>query len=126
MPDPPVPPGTIVWTDLTVPDAEKIRDFYRDVVGWSPEPVDMGGYADYNMVRPPGEPAAGICWARGTNADLPAQWLIYITVRDLDASLEACRHGGGEVLAGPKGMGKQRYAVVRDPAGAVCALVQTS
>jgi predicted enzyme related to lactoylglutathione lyase len=27
-------PGTIAWTDLTVPDAEKVRDFYAAVVGW--------------------------------------------------------------------------------------------
>lgn len=34
---PPKPPvGTIAWTDLTVPDAEGIRDFYaiiRDLAG---------------------------------------------------------------------------------------------
>lgn len=27
-------PGTLAWADLTVPDAEKIRDFYAGVVRW--------------------------------------------------------------------------------------------
>ena len=36
------PVGTVAWTDLTVPDAEGIRDFYARVVGWVPEPVAMG------------------------------------------------------------------------------------
>jgi len=42
-------PGTIGWFDLTVPDAPKLRDFYRDVVGWSSSEVVMGDYADFCM-----------------------------------------------------------------------------
>ncbi|HVR42058.1 MAG TPA: VOC family protein [Thermoanaerobaculia bacterium] len=116
--------GAIVWTDLTVPDADAIRDFYSSVVGWRPEAVDMGGYSDYNMAGANGEPAAGVCWARGSNADLPAQWLVYVTVADLDASLAECSKRGGDLVAGPKSMGTHRYAVIRDPAGAVCALIE--
>lgn len=116
-------PGSIGWVDLTVPDAAVVRDFYRAVVGWEVGEVDMGEYSDYMMNRPGGQATAGVCWARGANAGLPAQWLIYITVADLDQSLARCRELGGEVLAGPKGSpGKPRYAIVRDPAGAVAAL----
>ena len=123
MPDEPKV-GTVAWQDLTVPDAERVRDFYAAVVGWKPQPVDMGGYSDFNMVAPStGQPAAGICFARGVNARLPPQWLIYLTVEDLDASLEACRERGGTVVDGPRGMGEQRFAVVRDPAGAHVGLV---
>lgn len=116
--------GSIAWTDLTVENAEEIRDFYAAVAGWKPSPVEMGDYTDFNMTAPEsGEPKAGVCHARGTNADLPAQWLIYVVVADVDASAERCRELGGAVLAGPKGMGGQgRYCVIRDPAGAVCAL----
>ena len=117
--------GRVARTDLTVPDAERLRDFYVDVVGWQAAPVDMGGYADFAMHRPGGEPVAGVCHARGPNADLPPVWLIYINVDDLDASLARCRDGGGAVLAGPRGLGDTgRYAVIRDPAGAVAALFE--
>jgi predicted enzyme related to lactoylglutathione lyase len=116
--------GTVVWQDLTVPAAERVRDFYAAVVGWRPEPVEMGGYSDFNMVAPgTDQPAAGICFARGANARLPPQWLIYVTVADLDASLEACAERGGVVVDGPRGMGEQRFAVVRDPAGAHVGLL---
>lgn len=120
------PVGAITWTDLTVANASEIRDFYRAVVGWEPDAVDMGGYSDYNMVAPgTGRPTAGICHARGANADLPAHWLVYINVEDLDASIEQCRKLGGAVVAGPKGMSDQgRYCVIRDPAGAVAALFE--
>lgn len=118
--------GQIGWTDLTVDNAEELRDFYGAVVGWEPEPVDMGGYSDFNMTAPgDGTPAAGICHSRGNNAALPAQWLVYITVADLDASLGACANHGGKIVAGPTGMGSMgRYAVIQDPAGAVAALYE--
>jgi len=117
--------GSIGWVDLTVDDAASIRDFYADVVGWKPEPVDMGDYSDFNMTRADGTPSAGVCHARGSNADLPASWLVYVNVPDLDGSMERCRARGGEVVVGPKEMsGHGRYAVIRDPAGAVMALFQ--
>jgi len=119
------PPGSIGWCDLTVPDADRARDFYRDVIGWAPEELDMGGYADYVMTQPgPGTPTAGICWARGANEGLPPVWLVYFTVASLGESLARVRSAGGEVLREPAGSAGGRYAVVRDPAGAVCALFE--
>lgn len=116
-------PGTISWQDLTVPDAEALRDFYASVVGWKAQPVRMGDYADFNMTAD-GQPVAGVCHARGLNADLPPQWLIYITVEDIDHSIEACQRHGGTVVAPSRGLGGGRFCVIRDPAGAVCALYQ--
>jgi len=124
----PTPPelGTLAWTDLTVPDAAAVRDFYGAVVGWTHSGVDMGGYEDYCMHAPEsGDTVAGICYARGTNAGLPPQWLVYITVADVDASAARCRELGGEVVDGPRAVGAGRMCVVRDPAGAVAALYQT-
>lgn len=120
--------GSIGWVDLTVDDATGLRDFYSRVTGWKPENVGMGDYDDFNMNAPAsGEAKAGICHARGGNAGLPAQWLIYIVVADLDQSIADCNAMGGKVIAGPKtisGMG--RYCVIEDPAGAVSALFESS
>lgn len=117
--------GTIVHHDLTVPAAERVRDFYAAVVGWTPEPVAMGDYDDYAMRAPGGEPAAGVCHARGVNADLPPQWLMYVAVEDLVASIARCEELGGEALTPIKGNeGEYRYCVIRDPAGAVLGLMQ--
>jgi predicted enzyme related to lactoylglutathione lyase len=117
--------GTVAWRDLTVPDAEAIRDFYRAVAGWESQIVEMDGYNDFNMVAPAsGEAVAGICHARGTNAGLPAQWLLYVVVEDLDRSTTRCVEKGGTVIDGPRSLGSGRFSVIRDPAGAVCALYQ--
>jgi predicted enzyme related to lactoylglutathione lyase len=117
-------PGSIAWTDLTVPQAETLRDFYSKVVGWTVSNVSMGDYEDYGMhAQPSGAMVAGICHARGVNADLPPQWLVYIIVKDLDAAAQRCRESGGTVIVEPKGLGSHgRYCVIRDPAGAVAAL----
>ncbi len=118
--------GTIGWTDLTVDDAESIRKFYTEVVGWTADPVDMGGYNDFNMTPPAtGEAVAGVCHAKGGNTDLPTQWIMYVTVEDIEGSARRCEQLGGKVLTGPTGSaGKDRTCVIQDPAGAVMALYQ--
>jgi uncharacterized protein len=117
--------GTLIGFDLTVDDAEAVKDFYATVVGWEVEPLDMGGYADYFMKSPEtGDTVAGICHARGDNAGLPAQWLSYVVVPDLEASLAQCAARGGAVLTEIRGGCEARYCVIRDPAGAVLALME--
>jgi predicted enzyme related to lactoylglutathione lyase len=117
--------GKISWVDMTVDDAEKLRDFYEAVAGWGHQEVSMGDYADYAMTTPAGEAASGICHARGSNADLPAGWLIYITVDDVEASAAACEAHGGEVIVPIRGLAGGRFCVIRDPSGAVAALYQS-
>jgi uncharacterized protein len=119
--------GTITWFDLTVPNAEKVRDFYTNVVGWKPENVEMGGYNDFTMMTPEtGNPIAGVCHARGGNAEIPPQWMMYITVENVDESANQVGQLGGKILVGPKDMsGYGRYCIIQDPAGAVCGLFET-
>ena len=117
--------GKIGWFDLTVEDAPAVRDFYAQVVGWKAEDVNMGEYSDYNMTMPEsGNPAAGICHARGENADMPSKWMIYITVEDAEKSADTCRDLGGKVLVGPKSMGDSKICVIEDPNGSVAALYE--
>jgi uncharacterized protein len=120
--------GVIGWADLTVPNAENVRNFYESVVGWTHAAVDMGGYSDYAM-KPGGvadaEPVAGVCHARGVNAGLPPSWLVYFTVPDLDRAVENVQKHGGKIRVPIKIMGGYgRYCVIEDPAGAVAALFE--
>lgn len=118
--------GSIAWTDLTVINTEEVRDFYAQVVGWEAKPESMGDYADYNMIPAGGSsPVAGICHALGSNAELPPQWLIYISVESAESCAKKCAELGGKVLVGPKPMGSGVLCVIQDPAGAVCALFQS-
>jgi len=118
--NPPEPPvGAIVWTDLSVPDAGPLRDFYADVVGWQAHEQPMaGGYSDFIMALPDGEPIAGICYRRGANEHAPTAWLPYVRVDHLDEALARVRARAGTVLDGPR----SGFAVITDPAGAHLAL----
>ncbi len=116
--------GTIVWRDLTVTDASRVREFYSHVVGWRSVGQNMGEYEDYNMNLPGNdETVAGICHARGVNAKVPPQWLIYITVENLDTSMESCKKLGGKIIDGPRDMGNTRVCIIQDPAGAYAGLI---
>ena len=117
--------GVIGWVDLTVPNATEVRDFYSQVVGWVPSPVDMGSYEDFNMSAG-GKPVAGVCHARDANAEIPNQWMLYIVVEDLDRSLERCQELGGKILGEPRRMSSSSFCIIQDPGGAVCALYQPS
>ncbi len=117
--------GKIGWIDITVDDADGLRDFYRKVVGWRVEEVDMGDYADYSMTLPAsGEAVAGICHARGSNADLPCGWLVYIVVSDVNASAQSCKENGGKIIVEPRGLAGGRFCIIEDPSGATAALYQ--
>jgi predicted enzyme related to lactoylglutathione lyase len=116
--------GSILWHDLTVDNAEEVSRFYENVVGWTREEHPMEEYSDYNMNRPDGgETVAGVCHARGPNANIPPQWMMYVAVDDINRSIAACHEAGGDVIDGPRTMGDQSFAIVRDPAGAVLALI---
>lgn len=119
--------GRIAWLDLTVPDASATRDFYRQVAGWSARDVAIEHegerYADYIMLGGDGEPAAGVCHARGENFGLPPVWLLYLPVADFAESLRRVEEEGGKVVRSVQGgEGQQTYAVIQDPVGVYLAL----
>ena len=120
--------GRISGLDLAVSDASAAREFYRQVVGWSAQDVEMenasGRYVDYSLFAGDGAPAARVCHSRGANVGLPPIWMISLPVGDLAESLRRAREGGGEITKATRGPdGKFAYAVVQDPVGACVALV---
>ena len=117
--------GSIGWHDLTVPDADGLKSFYQSVVGWTSSSVDVDDYQDYCVNDAEGQTVAGLCHARGVNADMPAQWLIYINVDNLTERLATCVELGGKVIQSPRTMGGGMGAVIQDPAGALIALYES-
>ncbi len=121
--------GHISWINLTVSDASATRDFYRQVIDWSVQDVEMEDgserYADYKMFGDDGNPAAGVCHARGVNLDLPPIWMIYLPVGDLAESVRRVGEEGRKIIKATRGDdGEYVSAVVQDPVGAHLALVQ--
>jgi predicted enzyme related to lactoylglutathione lyase len=105
-----------VWFDLTAADGEVVREFYRDLFGWTIGP----GMGDYQgLIIDGGQPWAGIIPAGPAPA---GRWVPYVVVSDLDAAAKQAVALGGTVVrdktAGPAGTS----ITVADPGGAVVAL----
>ncbi|MDG1732631.1 MAG: VOC family protein [Thalassotalea sp.] len=116
--------GDMAWLDLTVSNAEQVKDFYADVIGWQAEGCSMGDYEDFTMMSATtGEAIGGVCHAKGVNADLPPAWMPYFLVADIEQSVSAVLAKGGKLVTEIKSMGgDDKYVIIKDPAGAVCAL----
>jgi uncharacterized protein len=94
--------GEIYSAELTIGNADEIREFYSAVLGWTSVGLD-GGYEDYVMLRGEDTAVAGICHARGVNEGIPSQWLINVIVEDLDRSLAESTSRGGEQVTPIRG-----------------------
>lgn len=122
--------GTINWRDLTVKNAEELKEFYKEVAGWQTEDMPMKDgsdeYSDYIMKDSQGNPVAGVCNSRGVNTGIPPQWIMYISVENVTESLDKALKLGGKLLKEHKAKdGSLVYAMIEDPAGAVFALAKT-
>ena len=112
------PVGTIGWIDLTVEDAVSVRDFYAHVCTWETSAFDMGGYEDFCMHPPASDDhVAGVCHSRGTNAQMPGGWMMYVVVPDAHEAAERAEQRGGEVVVEPKPVMDGHMAIIKDPAG---------
>ena len=117
--------GDIAWLDLSVKNAEEVKSFYQHVIGWQVEEISMGDYNDYAMTSSKtGEPVAGVCHASGVNADLPPAWLPYFLVENIELAVAQVEKNGGELVTELKAMGSDKYVVIKDPSGAVCAMYE--
>lgn len=116
--------GHMAWLDLSVGNADQVKSFYQEVIGWQSSEVSMGDYNDYAMLTDEGEAVAGICHAKGCNIDIPPAWLPYFLVENIEQAAQAVQDKGGSMVTKIKSMGDDKYAVIKDPAGAVCAIYQ--
>ncbi|WP_448564199.1 VOC family protein [Thalassotalea ganghwensis] len=117
--------GAMGWLDLTVNNAQETKDFYQRVVGWGVQETNMGDYHDYTMTLPDNDQVvAGICHAKGSNKDLPATWMPYFIVENLETALAEVVANNGEQLSDIKRFGEDAFCFIEDPAGATCALYQ--
>jgi len=66
----------------------------------------------------------GVCHAKGSNSDMPAVWLPYFLVADIELAVTIVQTEGGQLTTKIRTMGDDKFVVIKDPAGAQCALYQ--
>jgi uncharacterized protein len=117
--------GSFGWNELGTRDTAKAKEFYGAVFGWGADSQDMGQMGTYTTWKVGEDMVGGMFDIAGVVPDeVPAHWLVYFTVDDLDASLEKVESGGGDLRNGPIEIPIGRFAVVADQFGAVFAVMQ--
>lgn len=114
-------PNSLVWNELQTRDPETAIAFYNKVFGWVEQSdphytmwQDGNGRFHCGLVR------IGESWG-----DMPANWLAYFLVEDVDAAAARAVELGGVVHHGPADFGDMgRLAVLGDPQGATFAAIR--
>ena len=114
--------GAFIWYELMTPDPSASKRFYDAVVGWNIAEEQVAPGVDYRMIqRSDGGNAGGVLTLTPemeANGARPV-WLGYLHAADVDATVEAIRADGGQVLMPPWDQpGVGRLAMVTDPQGA--------
>lgn len=121
-------PGTFVWNELMSHDPKRARAFYTGLFGWTVRECGMAGETPYNIFMDGDRPVGGMLhMASEAFEGVPAHWLSYVEVPDVDAAAEHARGNGGTVLAEPFDVPEiGRICVIADPEGAVLALITST
>ena len=119
-------PGSFVWFDLLVDDAEAVRPFYAELFGWSLEATD--GSDRYMSILHDGRVTGGLAVAEEADtADHRAVWLSSVSVSDVDGITSAAVASGGSVILEPVELpDRGKYSVIADPQGAALVLLRSS
>jgi predicted enzyme related to lactoylglutathione lyase len=116
-------PGAFSWCELMTTDPQKATTFYRELLGWTVETMDMG--MPYHVVKV-GEAAIGgiMGMPPGAVPGTPPAWMCYVTVAVVDALVKRVEALGGKVHMPPTDIPTVgRFAVIQDPQGAVLNLI---
>lgn len=113
-------PNTLVWNELHTRNQAAASTFYQAVFGWKEHAGDSGYlmWTDDN-----GRFHCGSYLLEESSGDMPAHWLPYFLVDDVEATAARAVELGGSVITEPNGEG-MRFAVLSDPQGAVFAVIR--
>jgi len=116
--------GEFSWAELHTTDYEAAWKFYRELFGWEHrDTMDMGEQGKYWMFNDPTKVTKGGMSNMAKQMHMPAHWLHYVNVDDIDAACERIKSKGGKILNGPMDVpGDDKVAQCMDPAGAVFAI----
>ena len=113
-------PGAVSWSELITPDPAAAAAFYGSLFGWAVDSMPMGDMGTYRVLKVGDTGIGGIMAPPPIAPAMPAMWGCYVTVANVDQTLEKCTALGGKVMVPPMDVPNVgRMAVIQDPQGAV-------
>jgi hypothetical protein len=115
-------PGSMVWAEVATRDSAKARDFYCALLNATAEL--MTGMVYYMLKK--GEPAVAGVMQMDENfpAMIPAHWMPYFAVEDIEAATKRAEASGGRVQVPPFDSPYGHICVLIDPQGAVFSIIK--
>lgn len=115
--------GSFCWNELGTNDTQKAADFYALLFGWNREAFP--GPMEYTIFKNGDEGIAGMYQITPEMGPVPPHWLVYFAVTDCDATVQKATENGGSVIRPAEDIpGVGRFAILRDPASAVFAVLK--
>lgn len=112
-----------VHVELNTTDLDKAKSFYRSLLDWQLEDMDIGGGATYTMIRVGEGTGGGMMKQMIPGA--PSAWMPYVLVDDLATATAKAKSLGATVMRdATEVMGAGSFSIIRDPTGAVLGLWQ--
>ena len=115
--------GSYCWNELGTTDTQKAADFYSTLFGWGREAFP--GPMEYTVFKNGDEGIAGMFQITPEMGPIPPHWMVYFAVNDCDATVQKATDAGGGVIRPAENIpGVGRFAILRDPASAVFAVLK--
>jgi predicted enzyme related to lactoylglutathione lyase len=123
-------PVSLSWNELHTRDWDAAEQFYGPVFGWTFDRVSAEGPMRYAEIYLEGRMVGGVLpMGPEMPADVPAHWLAYFAVADVDATVAEAQDLGGGLLMPPMNIPQGRLAALTGPHGeafAVSAMTETA
>ncbi len=112
--------GAMCWNELLTRDAETAKAFYSTVLGW-----EFHGGEHYIHITNRGRSNGGMMQMDENFGEMPAMWMPYFHVADIDAAMKRVEELGGKVVTQKmEAPDAGWFTVIEDPAGAVFYIMQ--
>jgi len=117
-------PNSFCWNELGTTDPGRATEFYSKLFGWTANKQQFGEM-EYTIFQNQGRGAGGAYKLTPEMGSVPPHWLVYFAVEDCDKTVEKATSLGATTLAPPvEAPGVGRFSVLRDPQGAVFAVIK--
>ena len=115
--------GSLCWNELQTRQRDKAKEFYTKLFGWTTKDSP-----EYIEIHAGGQGIGGLMTMQPqVPAEVPAHWLPYFWVNDVDGAVQKASGSGGTTLVPPMDIfNVGRFAVIRDPQGAVFAVFKAN
>ncbi len=120
--------GAFSWCELMTRDLPTARSFYAKLFGWTLVEETVAG-TDYTVVKVGEREIGGMMStdAPQVQGSPPPHWGVYVTVENVDATTKLAEEMGANILVQPTEIPNVgRFAIFKDPQGAVLSIISYS